>query len=444
MSLIGKTKTIPAATIEVVKTGLTASLAAMGFEVAANESLTYLWSGAGVTFVDPTLPATQMSVAAAGAYQVSLTVTNSLGYSETVYETLNLSRNLHVFPNLRDERNFTKLQDAFDWITNNDLVNGNLYAIYVHAPTLDTATVNVPAGVSTKVFFVGLGSLSVGVNLGTAGTHTFVGHPYPTSAQITSASGPAILGNGASFQAVNMRIRTSDVNSDVIRLTNGNFRYERGDISYVGTKSAGVYGINKSGGVTVILDCIVQAACLFSQVNFSIQSINLDVFAQPADTVGVWFDRCVSAIRQLNIRTGTGAVGFTAIKITTGTQSFEIQGATAWINRSPAAGSYTALMDVESAGAGLFYISELIGRNIGTSGERHGLITRAGLNANQDFYVNSTFEAVNLTIVHAAAGYPIVDQARTVQVHNSILRGGAPSPLLTFAPSTVYGTNFLV
>lgn len=152
------------------KIGLTAQLD--GGQSSGLAPLTYAWSGVGpgtVTFGAAAAAATGVIFGAVGTYTLTLTVTDGNGNSAASSLAVQVDRVLHV-NGVGAAGAFTKLQDAFDWITANDAVNDSDYLIEVWSTTQDTARI---APTLAMVHFQDGGRLTVGVDFAVAGNYAW-------------------------------------------------------------------------------------------------------------------------------------------------------------------------------------------------------------------------------------------------------------------------------
>ena len=157
--------------------GLTAAVAAMDSSATHtfNGPLTYVWSGAGLTFGTPTAASTTIAAAVAGQYTLTLTVTDADGDVASKSELIALDWVLYVGGTMADK--FATLQAAFDWITANDVANAARYRIDVSGVTADAVRI-VPN--AARVHFLAGGRVLVGVDF-PAGTFVWSGETQDIS-----------------------------------------------------------------------------------------------------------------------------------------------------------------------------------------------------------------------------------------------------------------------
>lgn len=136
-------KVLPVARITIrEKIGLTAELTAKNsVSVFPNTALQYTWhllnSNTEIDLYNAHQETNKITAKAPGKATFLLTVTDGKGLFSVDTITLNFSRTLHVLGDSDTNTSFLTLNDAYEWIRNNDLVNQKLYSIEVLDTTVE-------------------------------------------------------------------------------------------------------------------------------------------------------------------------------------------------------------------------------------------------------------------------------------------------------------------
>lgn len=423
--------------IDVVKVGLTGTATANTNLESLSTIATYAWSGTGVTFASPNAASSAYTVIAAGAYDITLVVTTSEGVVATFTRTVKHDYVIEVMGHDSEMAYFSKLSDAWDWISTNDAANGGKYLVQVLGVTADSGTITRPP-FNCTVAFNELGLINANINAGGSGSGSLT---INGASKTTTCVVGTITTTGASIAVGNAQIGANSYAGVVIDATNASVTLRDATVRASG-EIVSIIGSGQNVGLTNAF--FYGAHALFNGITFLDTSIGI-FFQQSSatSTLGLEIDNCSGTIERLSYR--TGGVGFsstithTCMKVNlVSTKTLFFQDIDIRSSRAPSAGNVLTGLEVSgTTGTLLIYDASIRFTNVG-AGNIYAFV-RSGTPTASERYDNFSTYAKTAAFIYLVAG--VATAWNNAPIYDSTFMVSNVNALITPIAGVAVGSN---